>query len=94
LQLAGFSVVERQEIAAIDVGALRERLGLTQREFALRYGLNERTLQGWEQGRPMDDTAKAYLTVIAALPDVTSSALELAVHSTAQGGSSGTPVKR
>lgn len=30
---------------------LRELLGLTQKEFALKFGFNLRTLQQWEQGR-------------------------------------------
>lgn len=30
---------------------LRELLGLTQKEFALKFGFNLRTLQQWEQDR-------------------------------------------
>ena len=30
---------------------LRELLGLTQKEFALKFGFNLRSLQQWEQGR-------------------------------------------
>lgn len=30
---------------------LRELLGLTQKEYALKFGFNLRTLQQWEQGR-------------------------------------------
>lgn len=30
---------------------LRELLGLIQKEFALKFGFNLRTLQQWEQGR-------------------------------------------
>ena len=34
-----------------DPRAIRERLGLTQQEFADRLGVSVRTLQNWEQGR-------------------------------------------
>lgn len=30
---------------------LRELLGLSQKDFALKFGFNLRTLQQWEQGR-------------------------------------------
>ena len=52
------------------VKALRERLGLSAAAFAKRYGLNERTVEGWEQGRPMDAVANTYLRTIAANPNV------------------------
>ncbi len=49
----------------IDVRAIREKTGLSQSEFARRYGFNARTLQEWEQGRAQPDGAvRAYLTVI------------------------------
>jgi putative transcriptional regulator len=49
----------------IDVKAIRERSGLTQKEFATRYGFSDRTLQQWEQGRQRPDSAvRAYLMVI------------------------------
>ena len=34
-----------------NMNELRELLGLTQKEFALKFGFNLRTLQQWEQGR-------------------------------------------
>ena len=52
-----------------DVRALRERLGLSQSEFARAYAIPLATLKGWEQGRRAPDaTASAYLKVIARLP--------------------------
>ena len=49
---------------------LRRALGLTQEEFALRYRIPLGTLRDWEQGRCVpDQTAKAYLHVIAKDPD-------------------------
>ncbi|HUQ90176.1 MAG TPA: helix-turn-helix domain-containing protein [Bryobacteraceae bacterium] len=44
---------------------IRERLGLSQLQFAHRFHFNLRTLQEWEQGRAVPDSAvRAYLTVI------------------------------
>ena len=50
---------------AIDVRAVREKTGLSQSEFAQRFGFSIRTLQEWEQGRARPDSAvRAYLLVI------------------------------
>jgi len=47
------------------VRALRERLGLTQEQFALRFNLGLDTVQSWEQGdRTPDRYANNYLRVI------------------------------
>jgi len=49
----------------VDVKAIRESLGLSQGQFAARYGFSPRTLQQWEQGRSKPDaSSRAYLTVI------------------------------
>jgi putative transcriptional regulator len=49
---------------------LRRALGLTQEEFALRYHIPLGTLRDWEQGRCVpDQTAMAYLQVIARDPE-------------------------
>jgi putative transcriptional regulator len=49
---------------------LRRALGLTQEEFAARYHIPIGTLRDWEQGRcEPDQTAKAYLRVIARDPE-------------------------
>ena len=49
---------------------IRQRLGLTQREFATQFQIAQGTLRDWEQGaRRPDSAAKAYLRVIAAAPD-------------------------
>jgi|HubBroStandDraft_3_1064219.scaffolds.fasta_scaffold378457_2 putative transcriptional regulator len=46
---------------------LRRALGLTQEEFAARFQIPIGTLRDWEQGRAEpDQTARAYLKVIAA----------------------------
>ncbi len=56
---------------------LRRALGLTQQEFAARYHIPLATLQDWEQGRSQpDQTAHAYLTVIAHDPEAVRRAFE------------------
>ncbi|KAI95355.1 DNA-binding protein [Rhodomicrobium udaipurense JA643] len=49
----------------VRVRQLRDTLGLSQAEFASRYGLDLSTLRGWEQGRRMPD--KANRTLIEAI---------------------------
>ena len=60
----------------IDVRAIREKAGLSQAEFAQRYGFSARTLQEWEQGRAEPESAvRAYLTVIERNPKAVERAL-------------------
>src|ERR1700683_1159682 len=60
---------------------LRRALGLTQEEFALRYHIPLGTLRDWEQGRcDPDQTARAYLHVIARDPEGVSRLLEAGSH--------------
>jgi len=60
----------------VDVRKIRARSGLSQAEFAARYGFNPRTLQDWEQGRVRPDGAvRAYLTVIERRPQAVQAAL-------------------
>ncbi len=48
-----------------DVRRIREQLGLTQAEFAKRFGLSQRTVEQWEQGRALPDRpARILLAVI------------------------------
>jgi putative transcriptional regulator len=61
------------------VKIVRRALGLTQEAFAARYAIPVGTLRDWEQGRAEpDQPAKAYLRVIAAEPETTARALQLA----------------
>jgi putative transcriptional regulator len=60
----------------VDVRAVRENSGLSQSEFAARYGFSLRTLQEWEQGRAQPDSAvRAYLLVIDRDPQAVQAAL-------------------
>jgi putative transcriptional regulator len=59
------------------VRALRQKLNLTQEQFAARFHLPLGTVRDWEQGahRP-DKAAQVLLTVIARDPDAVARALE------------------
>lgn len=64
-------------LAAVDVKAIRTKTGLSQAEFAKRYGFNVRTLQDWESsGTPPPSPVRAYLTVIDRFPDLVAKALK------------------
>jgi putative transcriptional regulator len=52
-----------------DVRRIREQMGLTQAEFAKRFGLSQRTVEQWEQGRAVPDRpARVLLAVIERNP--------------------------
>jgi putative transcriptional regulator len=56
---------------SVDVKAIRERLNLTQVEFARNFALPLDTLRKWERGVRMPDAAsRAYLTMIARDPQM------------------------
>ena len=60
----------------INVRVVRQRLKLTQEEFAVRYGLTLARVRDWEQGRSTPDSAaRAYLTVIEREPKAVQRAL-------------------
>jgi putative transcriptional regulator len=57
---------------------MRAKLGLTQEQFALRFGFDLDALQNWEQGRRKPDRAiAAYLRVIARDPETAARAQEV-----------------
>jgi putative transcriptional regulator len=52
-----------------DVQAIRRKLGMSQSEFATRFGFSVRTVQEWEQGRALPDRpARILLRVIEKSP--------------------------
>lgn len=60
----------------VDVAAIRKRLGLSQDEFAIRFGFSRGTVRHWEQGRRYPDgAARAYLKVIDRDPNAVEKAL-------------------
>lgn len=64
----GFSVRVRGKVIDFAIADLRARLGMTQEEFALAYGLELRTLQKWERSKALDRVAVTYLKLIEKNP--------------------------
>lgn len=63
-------------LQAPDAKAVREKLGLSQVQFAALIGISPRTLQNWEQGhRRPEGTARALLRVAEAHPEAVLAAL-------------------
>ncbi|MEA2896126.1 MAG: putative transcriptional regulator [Bradyrhizobium sp.] len=61
----------------VDIRGLRERLNMTQEQFALQFAIDLDTLQNWERKRRKPDKAvQAYLRVIERLPEAASEAQE------------------
>jgi putative transcriptional regulator len=59
-----------------DARAVREKLGLSQTQFATLIGISPRTLQNWEQGhRHPEGTARALLRVAECHPQAVLEAL-------------------
>jgi putative transcriptional regulator len=60
----------------VDVRAIRKQLGLSQSEFAARYGFSLGNVQNWEQGhRKPAGAARVLLTVIKNEPKAVDRAL-------------------
>jgi DNA-binding transcriptional regulator YiaG len=56
-------------LPAADVRRIREHFGLSQTEFAIRFGFEVDTVQNWEQGRNRPDQAtQLLLRIIEANP--------------------------
>jgi putative transcriptional regulator len=67
-------VVERATV--VDVKALRDRLGMTQRAFAETFAFKLQTVQQWEQGRRIPrGPERTFLRVIEREPDAVRRAL-------------------
>jgi putative transcriptional regulator len=61
----------------MDVRVIRERTGLSQSDFARRYGFSKRTLQEWEQmRREPTGAARVLLTIIERIPKQVERALK------------------
>jgi putative transcriptional regulator len=67
------------QVPTIDVRAVRRRLGLSQSQFAAKFGFQPATLKNWEQGRTRPDgPARVLLAVIASHPEAVEDALRKA----------------
>jgi len=61
---------------AVDVSALRRNMGMTQEQFAARFGFSVATLRHWERGdRSPQGAALVLLNVIKRAPDAVTAAL-------------------
>lgn len=73
------TVVKVNRTPVIDVRSLRQRIGLSQAQFALRFGFKPATVKNWEQGRTRPDgPSRVLLAVIAHHPDAVEDALRKA----------------
>jgi putative transcriptional regulator len=62
----------------VDVKELRQKMGLSQAQFATRFGLPPGTLRNWEQGRATPDApTQVLLAVIARHPEAVEDSLRL-----------------
>ncbi len=63
----------------LDVRAIRAKTGMTQEQFAQRFGFSVNTLRHWEQGkRYPEGPARSYLKVIDKDPEAVMRALRAA----------------
>ena len=60
---------------AEQVRRIRKAVAKSPKEFEQRFGVPARTLEGWEQGRNVDATARVLLTVIEKNPQAVVEAL-------------------
>jgi DNA-binding transcriptional regulator YiaG len=72
----GVHVTFRDPPDDVNVKAIREKTGLSQEEFALRYGLEVASLRNWEQGRTQPEVAvRVLFRVIERHPEAVEAAL-------------------
>lgn len=71
LQSLGVGLRAPRSPDAVDVQAVRARLGLTQDAFAIRFGFELDTVRNWEQGRNRPDAAaRTLIALIDRHPEV------------------------
>ena len=62
--------VTQVQIPDVDVSEIRHRMGLSQSQFATKFGFPPSTLRNWEQGRARPDApTRVLLAVIAKHPE-------------------------
>ena len=67
------------EVPEIDIRGVRKKMGLSQAQFATRFGLPPATLRNWEQGRARPDApTRVLLAVIAKHPEAVEEVLRKA----------------
>jgi putative transcriptional regulator len=71
--------VTKVRVPTINVRSVRRRLGMSQSQFAAKFGFHPATLKNWEQGRTRPDgPARVLLAVIARRPEAVEDALHKA----------------
>jgi len=66
--------------ASVDVRAIRETTGMSQTQFARRFGFSASAVREWEQGRRRPEAAaRTLLLVIASRPEVVAEVLAAAM---------------
>jgi putative transcriptional regulator len=66
-------------VPEVDVRKVRTKMGLSQTEFATKFGLPPATLRNWEQGRSRPDApTRVLLAVIAKHPEAVEDVLRKA----------------
>ncbi len=72
-------VLDWQAPTSVDVRAIRQKMGMSQRQFAARFGLKLEALRNWEQDKRVPDTsARVLLTIIDREPEAVKKALAIA----------------
>jgi putative transcriptional regulator len=73
------TMVSVERAPVVDVRSVRQKLGLSQSQFAARFGFTPATVKNWEQGRTQPDgPARILLAVIAHHPEAVEDALRKA----------------
>lgn len=68
--------ITRVSVPSVDVREVRQRLKLSQSQFAARFGFAPASVRNWEQGRTRPDgPARVLLAVIAKHPEAVQDAL-------------------
>ncbi len=82
LKRRGVIAERRDPPDVVNVKEIRERLGLSQDEFATRFGFDAASLRNWEQGRTAPEIAvRSFLKVINVDPKAVEGALSRAPRS-------------
>jgi len=71
-------IIDWQAPTSVDVRAIRQKMGMTQRQFAARFGLKLDSLRNWEQDKRVPETsARVLLTVMDLEPEAVKRALKI-----------------
>ena len=69
--------VTHVRVPDVDVSEVRRRMGLSQSQFAMKFGFPPATLRNWEQGRGRPDApTRVLLAVIAKHPETVEDVLK------------------